>query len=135
MIDKSVQKYENRVNAAAKEIAVGVKAAHQLQGALRAAIVSSGIETIAGTGRLIKTSATAVKDKTTGQLDRIVIKSPRYGFMLNYGFEGIKSNGVAMAYHSRNHLHTAINQTNIINQLANEIGAIRADEVIAHIKF
>lgn len=135
MIVSSTQEYESRVNAAVKEMAAGIRAAQQLQGALRGAIISSGIETVAGTGELIKTNAQAVKDKTTGQLDRIVIKSPRYGFMLNYGFEGIKSNGVAMAYPATDHLHTAIEQSNILNNLASEIGNIRADEVIAHINF
>jgi len=118
--------------AAVKEMLAGVKAAKQLQGALRTAI---GIETVRHTGKMMRTRAAAKKDKTTGQLDRITIASPAYSFKLNYGFEGVKSNGVSMSLKPTNHLHTAIEQTNIINALATEIGNIRADEVIASINF
>jgi len=118
--------------AAAKEMLAGIKAAKQLQGAVRNAI---GVETVKHTGKMMRTSATAKKDRSTGQLDRITIASPHYSFKLNYGFEGIKSNGVAMSLKPTNHLHTAIEQTNIINTLATEIGNIRADEVVASINF
>lgn len=118
--------------AAILEMQAGIKAAKDLQGKLRSLI---GVETIKRTGAMLRTNAKAIADKSNGQLDRITIKSPRYAFMLNYGFEGIKSNGVAMHLKATKHLHDAIEQTNIINQLANEIGAIRADEVVASINF
>lgn len=128
---ENVDDYE-RQKAAALEMLAGVKAAKHLQGALRTAI---GAETIRHTGAMMKTRATAKKEKPDGRLQRIVIASPHYSFKLNYGFEGIKSNGVSMNLKPTNHLHTAIEQTNILNQLADEIGNIRADEVVASINF
>lgn len=135
MAIKDVDGSYSKEEAAKQEMLAGAKAAQQLQSAIKSAVVSAGIETVRGTGNLMKTSVKALKDKSTGQLDRITIYSPRYSFMLNYGFEGIKSNGIAMNLGSTNHLHTAINETQIVNNLANEIGDIRADQVSANINF
>jgi hypothetical protein len=118
--------------AAIQEMLAGEKAAKLLQGALRSAI---GTETIKHTGKLLRTGVKAIIDKYNQQLDRITISSPHYGFKLNYGFEGVKANGVRMSLKPTNHLHSAIERTNIINQLATQLGTIRADQVTATINF
>lgn len=119
-------------STAIKEMLVGVKAAKQLQGAIRAAI---GAETVKHTGRMMRSTAKAIAEEGYGKLDRITIASPHYSFKLNYGFEGVKSNGVAMSLTPKQHLHTAIESSNILNTLATELGEINADAYVASINF
>jgi hypothetical protein len=119
-----------------KELAAGAKAANLLEQYYLGAIVNSGIETVKGTGDLVrKSKVIAIAKKTTGLLSHIIIKSPQYSFILNYGFEGIKSNGVAMKLKAYNHIATAVSSGNIVDTLANEISDIRAEQVISSIKF
>lgn len=66
-----------------------------------------------------------------GNLSRIIIKSPKYMFIQNYGFEGVKSNGVNMRLQAKRTIDQAIEDTDIINYLADNISNIRADEVVA----
>jgi hypothetical protein len=119
-------------NSASLELVAGKKAAKKLQTSLRGLIA---VETIKSTGALMRTKTLAKADKFTGELDRITISSPHYGFKLNYGFEGVKSNGAFMNLQPTNHLYKAIEQTNILNELADALGNIRADEVTAKISF
>jgi hypothetical protein len=114
------------------ELNAGKIAAKKLQNSLRGLIA---VETIKSTGALMRTKTLAKADRSTGELDRISIMSPHYGFKLNHGFEGVKSNGVFMKLQPTNHLYKAIEQTNILNDLADTIGNIRADEVTAAISF
>ena len=115
-----------------QEILVGRKAARKLQKAITSIIA---VETVESTGALMKTTARAKKAGNTNYLDRITIASPHYGFKLNYGFEGIKSNRVQMNLKPINHLHKAIERTSILNELADNLSNIRAEEVAAKINF
>lgn len=69
-----------------------------------------------------------------GKLTRITIKAPRHLFIQNYGFEGMKKNGVSMRLKATNVVDDAISQTDVVNYLADNISAIRADEIVAKIK-
>lgn len=115
-----------------QEILVGRKAARKLQSSLRSIIA---VETVKTTGALMKSSVLAKKEKSTGYLDRLTISSPHYGFKLNYGFEGVKNNGVQMTLKPINQLHRTIEQTSILNELATQISNIRAEEIIANFNF
>ena len=118
------------------EMAAGAKAANLIEQYYLGAIVSTGIETVKGTGDLMrKSKAEAVASKETGQLSYIAIKSPRYSYMLNFGFEGVKSNGVAMSLNAYNHLGIAVNSGNVIDNLADEIGDLRGEQVVSRINF
>lgn len=132
MIVQNTNEYFLKKQAAVQEMLAGTKAATKLQGALRAAIAT---ETVKHTGELMRSTAQAIADENSGQLDRITITSPDYGFKLNYGFEGKKRNKIYMLLNPTNHLHSAIERTNILNQLATELGNIRAEQVTATINF
>ena len=114
-----------------QEIIVGKKAARGLQSTLRSVL---NAETVKNTGALLKTKVTAKKDRT-GLLDRLTITSPHYSFKLHYGFEGVKENGVLMSLPKTDHFNIAIQQSNALEQLANEITELRADQVVAAINF
>lgn len=122
----------NSTNANQQELLAGKQAAQKLQTSIRSVL---GIETIRTTGALMRTNAKAIADKFSGELDRITITSPHYGFKLNHGFEGVKSNNVAMRLTATNHLYIAIERTHILEDLADKIGNIRADLVTAEINF
>ena len=115
-----------------QEILVGRKAARKLQASIKSIIA---VETVKSTGALMKSRVIAKKEKNTDFLDRLTISSPHYGFKLNYGFEGVKSNGVQMKLKPINHLHRAVEQTSILNELATQISNIRAEEIAANINF
>lgn len=64
------------------------------------------------------------------QLTRIAIKAPKYVFIQNYGFEGVKKNGVNMSLQPTNVIVGAIQHSNIVDYLADAISEVRADEVL-----
>lgn len=126
---KNVDDYEASKALAAEKI-VGEKAARLLQSSLLRFI---GVETVSHTGILMKSTVKAFNRKTG--LSALIIKSPRYGFMLNYGFEGVKSNGISMKLTATNHLADAIDKSNILEILADELTAIKGDRVMATLNF
>lgn len=118
----------------AEEMAVGVKAARLLQAGIRKYI---GFETVKSNRNvLMHLSESTVKPfgKNFG-LDALIIKSPKYGFMLNYGFEGVKSNGIAMKLKATNHLADGIEKTGVLEILADELTDIKGEKVLATIDF
>ena len=112
------------------EMAVGVKAARLLSASLRRFIHKT---TTRGTGKLFATNTKARKG--IDGLKDIAITSPRYGFMLNYGFEGVKSNGINMKLKATNHLADAIERSQIIEILGDELTAVKGEKVMASIDF
>lgn len=114
-----------------QELIAGKIAAKRLQSAIRS---YAAVETVKRTGNLMKTNVVAKKNPT-GYLDRLTITSPHYSFKLNYGFEGVKSNGVQMRLKPTKHLFKAIEETSILNDLADAISNYRIDQVIETIKF
>ncbi|MRX40569.1 hypothetical protein GJU43_14870 [Flavobacterium sp. LC2016-23] len=70
-----------------------------------------------------------------GRLQRITMSAPYYIFMQHYGFEGKKSNGVNQRLKATDVFTKAIESSNIIESLANEISELRIDQVTALIKF
>lgn len=69
------------------------------------------------------------------RLQRITLKAPHYIFKQHYGFEGKKSNGINMRLRATNVLNIALENANVLENLATGIGEIRADEVTARINF
>lgn len=64
------------------------------------------------------------------QLVRLSIKAPKYVFIQNYGFEGVKSNGVNMSLQATNVLVEAIHHSKVVDFLADSLSEIRADEIL-----
>lgn len=115
-----------------QELTAGKAAARTLQKDIRSVI---NVETVKRTGLILKTKVTAKKDNRSGELDRLTISSPHYSFKLHYGFEGVKENGVLMRLKGTNHFNIAIEKSNVLENLADTIGNIRADKVVAQINF
>jgi hypothetical protein len=69
------------------------------------------------------------------RLQRITIRAPHYIFKQQYGFEGVKSNGVNMRLKATSVIEQALNTSNILEKLADEISEIRLSEVTAKINF
>ena len=90
--------------------------------------------TIQQTGDLLKLTTARAKMKFDA-LDNITIKAPYYAFIQHHGFEGIKSNGVAMSLKGNDAFTIAFNSTKAVEKLADEIGAIRAEEVTSKINW
>ncbi|WP_340074566.1 hypothetical protein [Leptobacterium sp. I13] len=109
------------------------KATLKLRQSLRG-VIKLGFETTQGNSELLR--STVLSKMKAGELQRLVIKMPHYGFKNHFGFEGVKSNGVKLRLHSHvGFLNEAIHATNALEALATEIGDIRADEVTAKINF
>lgn len=86
------------------------------------------------TGEAIKQAGSRAVFKEN-RLQRITIRAPHYIFKQQYGFEGVKSNGVNMRLKSTSVITQALNASNILEKLADEISEIRLSEVTAKINF
>lgn len=64
------------------------------------------------------------------QLTRIAIKAPKHVFIQNYGFEGVKSNGINMRLKSTNVINDAIERSAVVGYLADALSEVRADEIL-----
>ena len=117
-------------NTKAQELVAGKKAARLLQASI---VKFIGFETVSHTGKLMASTAKA-RPGIDGLKD-IAITQPRYGFMLNYGFEGVKSNGISMKLKATNHLADAIEKSRVLEILADELTEIKAEKVFATIDF
>jgi hypothetical protein len=120
-------------NFAELEKKAGRKAAQKLRKSLKD-LIKHGFETTQGNSDLLR--STVLSKMKAGQLERLVIKMPHYGFKNHFGFEGVRSNSIRLKLISRKgFLADAVTKTNALEKLATEIGEIRADEVSAEIKF
>jgi len=117
-------------NTKAQELIVGNNAARLLQANI---VKYIGFETVSHTGKLMASTVKA-RPGIDGLKD-IAITSPKYGFMLNYGFEGVKSNGIYMKLKATNHLADAIEKSHVLEILADELTAIKAEKIFATIDF
>ena len=69
------------------------------------------------------------------RLQRITIKAQDYIFKQHYGFEGQKKNGIMMRLKATNVIARALETSNVLETLADEIAEIRLSEVTAKINF
>jgi hypothetical protein len=112
-----------------KERSIGKKYASLLQVAIRSAINQ---EQKSFTTLALKTKVS--HKMKNGQLQRLVLDSPKHSFVQHHGFEGIRKNGRYLQLKEKNHL-MAFRSINVLNGLADEIGSVRAEKVIAQINF
>ena len=98
---------------------------------LRASVRST---TDSQTGTAERTTGSQAKFKN-GWLQRIAIKAPHYIFKQNYGFEGVKSNSVNMRLKQTSSIEKALEESNVLDILADGISEIRLDRVAALIQF
>ncbi len=115
----------------AQEKKAGQKAARKLRTDLRAVLSTA---TVRQTGTLLKKTGARLRMKH-GELHAISINTPQYTFIQHYGFEGIKKNGARMKMKAYNHFGNLYNRTNALDELADTLGSIRADEVTTNIRF
>lgn len=69
------------------------------------------------------------------RLDRITFVAPDYVYMQHNGFEGVKSNGVAMRLKATNVLNKALLRSNTLVSLVDGLAEIRMEEVFAQFNF
>nr|WP_297306444.1 hypothetical protein [uncultured Flavobacterium sp.] len=67
-------------------------------------------------------------------LTRLSVKGPKQLYVQNYGFEGVKSNGLNMRLKAKAVVDDAIEQANVIDFLAESLSVVRAEEVAALIR-
>src|SRR5690554_4403932 len=78
---------------------------------------------------------TTVKPRfNKGQLVRLSVVGPKHLYIQNYGFEGVKKNGINMRLEQTDVVNSAIESSGVVEFLAQAIGEARADEVIVKFK-
>lgn len=123
----------SRENFQQLEKQAGQKASLVLRKSLKSEIRNL-FETTQGNSELLR--STIVSKMKGGELQRLVIKMPHYGFKQHFGFDGVKNNGVKLRLLSNtNFLNDALKANNALETLATEIGEIRGDEVVSKINF
>lgn len=115
------------------EKAAGQKAALALRKTLKSQIKNL-FETTQGNSEMLR--STVLSKMKAGELQRLVIKMPHYGFKNQFGFDGVKSNGIKLRLlNNTGFLNDTIKTTNALETLVSEISEIRADEVTSIISF
>lgn len=117
------------IDTYALEKQVGAQAVSKLRAAFKSAIRSA--VKVSGDSR----KATVTSRYKRQRLDRITFFAPHYILKQNYGFEGKKSNGIMMRLQATEVLSKAIESSNVLETLADDISNIRAEEVITRINF
>tara|TARA_B100001059_G_C17719729_1_gene520002 strand:+ start:693 stop:1067 length:375 start_codon:yes stop_codon:yes gene_type:complete len=111
----------------------GRKAALKLRKSLRS-LIKTGFETTKGNSEILR--STVLSKMKSGELQRLVIKMPHYGFKNHFGFDGVKSNGVKLRLiNHTGFLTESVEASNALETLATEIGEIRADQITLKISF
>ena len=86
------------------------------------------------TGMALKSTAKPVYK--FGLLDKITLFTPYYIYpILNYGFEGRKSDGVNRRMKAKNFLSDALENGRVVQDLADLIGSQRAESIILRTNF
>jgi hypothetical protein len=114
-----------------REKQIASEAVKKLRGAVRQEISNTSNQR---TGEALKIGNAGSKFKF-GRLQRIIIKAPYYIFMQNYGFEGKKSNGINQRLKATDVFEKALESSNILENLADDISELRLDQVAALIQF
>lgn len=86
-----------------------------------------------GTGELLEKS-NVYSTLKNGQLTQLRITGPKHLFVQNYGFEGVKSNGINMRLKATDVVEKALATTNVIDFLATEISKARAEEIVIQLR-
>lgn len=118
---------ENNRDLTTLEKKAGQKAAKNVRAALKATI-----SPFKDTGTMVRSLRASAKMKFGG-LDNIAINATNVMFIQHYGFEKLATNRVKYTLEPRGYFTTALNKTNALEVLADEIGAIRAEEVTSKI--
>lgn len=108
---------------------IGSAAAAKLRAAFRSAIR----ETVNVRGESAKATVTA--RYKNNRLDRLTFAAPYYIFMQHHGFEGQKKNGVMMRLKATDVLNKALQQSGVIDTLADNIANIRGEQIMTAINF
>jgi len=120
-----------RVDLYMLEKQAGKKAADKLKTAFKTAIKNAVNVTDNGEAK----KATVTTKYKNERLDRLSFVAPSYIFKQNFGFEGSKKNGVTMRLTATDVLNKALNTSHVLEELADDLTDIRAEEVITAINF
>tara|TARA_R110002167_G_scaffold364968_1_gene588371 strand:+ start:23548 stop:23925 length:378 start_codon:yes stop_codon:yes gene_type:complete len=121
--------YTSDITALEKK--AGQKAARTLSRRLKLVL---GTATTKQSGLMLKGAGASAVMKF-GVLDNITVRATSVTFKQHFGFEGIKKNGVRMKMKPFNHFDELFNGTKALDTLADEIGAIRAEQITRNIRF
>ncbi|WP_289659532.1 hypothetical protein [Flavobacterium panacagri] len=101
------------------------KAVKKLRASVKNEVSKSG-ETRSGNAVKISNAGSRFKNN---RLQRLTMSAPYYIFMQHHGFEGKKSNGINQRLTATNVFSKAIQSSNIMETLANEISDVRLEQV------
>ena len=85
-----------------------------------------------GNAKRLAGSRAVFKDN---RLQRITLRAPGYIFKQHYGFEGTKKNGITMRLKATGVLNVAVERSNVLDELINEISEARLSMVTSKINF
>ena len=129
---------EDNRDLTALEKKAGQKAARaisrKLKTNVRKAHYPLGIDKVKNTGAMLSAVSAGARMKYDA-LEGIRVTASRATFIQHYGFEGIKANGKKMSLQAQGHFDFLSGKAPIIEQLADEIGNLRAEEITSKIRW
>ena len=129
---------EDNRDLTALEKKAGQKAARAISRKLKTNVRNAhyplGLDKVANTGAMLSAVSAGIKIKFDS-LEGIRITASRATFIQHFGFEGIKANGKKMRLQAQGHLDFLSGDSPILEQLADEIGQLRAEEITSKIRW
>lgn len=118
---------ENNRDLTAIEKKAGQKAAKNLQ-----AVLKSTLSPFRDTGEMLKAIKVSPKMRYGG-LDNLTIQATNVTFIQHYGFEKTATNRARYTLNPRGYFTDAFSKTKALEVLADEIGAVRAEQITSKI--
>lgn len=118
---------ENNRDLTTLEKRAGQKAAKNIR-----AVLKSTVSPYRDTGAMVKALRVTPKMRFGG-LDNLTIFATNVTFIQHYGFENTASNRAKYTLKPRGYFNEALGKTKALEVLADEIGALRAEEVTSKI--
>lgn len=112
------------------------RASQNLEEALKTAIAGSYLETTESTGELLRLTSVGYNvDTEKTMVDRMFIYGPKHAFVLHHGVATVakskkgKRKNYQLHIKETNHIAIAMEQSNFIENLANDLAELRANQI------
>lgn len=108
--------------------------ANQAKAKLKSSVIANIVRTFPSSSGEMKNNTDVKASFNKGQLVRLGISGPKHLYVQNYGFEGVKSNGINQRLKATNVVNNAIEESGIVDFLSEALSEFRAEQIVALIR-
>ena len=108
--------------------------ANQAKAKLKSSVIANIVRTFPSSSGEMKNNTDVKASFNKGQLVRLGISGPKHLYVQNYGFEGVKSNGINQRLKATNVVNNAIEESGVVDFLSEALSEFRAEQIVALIR-